>query len=103
MAAHTGARRLLGGVAIVGGAVGLFGSVSGRLPSIIAAMFYPSAVGAPTPSPKAEKKNKSPISTPGHPGTPLDGLAGIRDWIIPGSAGIRDWINAHTPSWFEIP
>jgi hypothetical protein len=93
MAAHTGARRLLGGVAIVGGAVGLFGSVTGRLPSIIAAMFYPSAVGAPTPSPKAEKKNKSPISTPGHPGTPLG----------PGFAGIRDWINAHTPSWFEIP
>jgi hypothetical protein len=85
MASHTGAKRLLGGVAIVGGAVGLLGSVTGRLPSIIAAMFYPTAVS--TPNSKGQSSAQSAA------GTALSWATAPVRWI---------WKNIPGTNWFGL-
>jgi hypothetical protein len=76
-------------VAIVGGAVGLLGSVTGRLPSIIAAMFYPTAVG--TPNSKGQSTGGGIDS-----GNPVFNAGwNLGNWLSNG----WNWVSQHTNGW----
>lgn len=68
----------------MGGAVGLLGSVTGRLPSIIAAMFYPTAVGVPN--------SKGQSSGGGLFNAGWD----LGNWL----SGAQSWLSDHTGGWF---
>jgi hypothetical protein len=87
-------------VAIVGGAVGLLGSVTGRLPSIIAAMFYPTAVGVPSGNGGSSEASSILNSAYGF---------GVENALTGGAPSLRglvgavsnawNWVSQHTNGW----
>lgn len=77
----------------MGGAVGLLGSVTGRLPSIIAAMFYPTAVGVPNS--KGQSSGGGLFNSPS-PNPAFNAGWDLGNWL----SGAQSWLSDHTGGWF---
>jgi hypothetical protein len=57
---------IFGAAAVTVGVLGMFGAMTGYLPSMMAAIWYPQLLGAPTPAAPSESNGKvSPFSASG--------------------------------------